>query len=298
MFASLRLLTFVALSVVIASCEDVKLSPDLQKRIEHQVRAYSEAPPDAVITLLPQKPSEFINYVVQPVAIKVGETAKNFDFLLAKDGSRLLYVTALDLRSDPYRQAMDKIHLINRPVRGPANAPVTVVMYDDFQCPFCAKLYQQLVPVVVNDSEARVRLILKDLPISDAHMWARRAALDANCLAQQNSDAYWAFADYVHTHQAEFNQNFKDDLGLSLDKLALVQAQHHNGNRETLQACMSDQKMSDVDASLSEGKALGVTATPTIFVNGEEYEGVLSAAQIRVAIDRALHEVANERATK
>jgi protein-disulfide isomerase len=290
--------TVVFICAVIANCQNGGLSPELQKRIEHQVRAYAEAPPEATITLLARRSSEFPGYDVQPVAIKVGETTKNFDFLLAKDGSRLLYITSMDLNSDPYRRVMDRIDARNRPFRGAADAPVTVVMYDDFQCPFCAKLYEQLIPVVISEYRTQVRLVLKDLPISDAHLWARRAARDSSCLANESPEAYWAFADYVHTHQVEFNQKFKEDLGQGLDELAISQAQHYVGSKESVTNCIGRQDMTEIDASIAEAKSLNVTATPTIFVNGQEYEGVLATTQIRAALDRALAESQEKRAAK
>jgi protein-disulfide isomerase len=274
------------------------LSPDLQLRIEHQVRSFAEAPPDAKIALLPRHSSEFPNFDVQPVEITSGGATKKFDFLLSKDGTRLLYVTGFDLTSDSYQRAMSKIDVGNRPVRGNPNAPVTIVVFDDLQCPFCARLYQQLVPVVVNEYPDRVRLILKDATISPAHQWAVHAAIDANCLASQSSAAYWDFTDYVHTHQSEFNGKFAQDKGQSLDELALARAEKRGGDAEKLRSCISTRDATAIGASLKEGQALSLTATPTMFINGQEYEGVLAAAQIRAAIELALREAAQKQAQK
>src|SRR5207237_5513847 len=87
--------------------------------------------------------------------------------------------------------------------------PVTVVMYDDFQCPFCAEQYIALMNEVMNSYRGRVKVLLKDFPLTESHPWAMDAAIAADCLAACSSDAYWAFADYVHTHQQAMTDRWK-----------------------------------------------------------------------------------------
>ena len=162
---------------------------------------------------------------------------------------------------------------------------MTLVVYDDFECPFCSRMYVTLMNEVMSKYRDRVKIVMKDFPILDAHPWAMRAAVDAHCLADQNLAAYWEFSDYVHTHQQEVSAKVIKAPG---------QIERPNGrNRErfgrqisgkagALQACIAAQDQSKVNTSIAEGKSLGVSATPTIFVNGQEVEGMLTVENLRL----------------
>lgn len=285
-----RLFSFFLLSAVIMA-QQVSTSPELQRRIERQVRAYTEAPPDAIISMGARSPSKFAGYDDLPVSIEANGVKKTVNFLLARDGSKLLYVTEIDLNEDPYAHNMRRIDVTGRPWRGAENAKVSVVVYDDFQCPFCAKMYVTLMNEVMVHYRDRVKVVMKDFPIVDAHPWAMRAAIDAHCLADRDLNAYWEFSDYVHTHQQDVSAKVKASGGNDLtavDALAREIAQKHSVKPDALQACVLQQDPAKVEASLQEGKALGVSATPTMFVNGQEVEGGLTDEQLRVMLDRAL----------
>jgi protein-disulfide isomerase len=266
---------------------------DLDRRIERQVRAYTDAPPDAKITIGTRTPSAFSGYENLPVTIEGPSGKKTISFLIAKDGSKLLYMTVLDLKEDPYVRNMKRININGRPWRGAEHPKVEIVVYDDFQCPFCARMYVDLMNVVMLNYRDSVRVIMKDFPIVDAHPWAMRAAVDSQCLAAQDAKAYWSFADYVHTHQAEVSARVKasgsNDL-MQVDALAREIAQKHNVKQDAVEACLARQDPVLVESSMAEGKELGVSATPTMFVNGQEAEGVVSVEQLRAMLDRALSE--------
>lgn len=272
---------------------------NLDRRIERQVRAYSEAPPDSQITLGTRTPSQWPGYDNLPVTIEANGVKKSLSFLIARDGSKLLYLTEIDLSEDPYARNMRKIDTSGRPFRGAENAAVTVVVYDDFQCPFCARMYITLFNEVMTRYRDRVRIVIKDFPIVDSHPWAMRAAVDSLCLAQQAPAAYWEFSDYVHTHQQDVSVKVKSGAGTDLtamDTLAREIGQKRGLKPEDLQACLGRQDQSKVQASMKEGQALGVSATPTMFINGQEIEGILSAENLRLLLDRALSETAAAKA--
>jgi protein-disulfide isomerase len=264
---------------------------DLDRRIERQVRAYTGAPPDVAITIGARTASTFSGYDNLPVTIAGTSGSKTINFLIAKDNSKLLYLTELDLKEDPYLRNMNRIDVNGRPWRGAEHPRVQIVVYDDFQCPFCARMYVDLMNVVMLNYRDSVRVIMKDFPILDAHPWAMRAAVDSHCLAAQDAKAYWSFSDYVHTHQAEVSARVKasgsNDL-MQVDALARDIAQKHNLKQDALEACLARQDPAAVESSMAEGKELGVSATPTIFVNGQEAEGVVSVEQLRAMLDRAL----------
>lgn len=124
-----------------------------------------------------------------------------------------------------------------------------------------------------------------------------RAAVDANCLAAQSTDAYWDFADYVHANQREVNNDKTPGARLAaLDRLTMLQGQKHSIDTAKLQSCVEAQDESMVKASLKEAESIGVEVTPTLFVNGEKVEGAVAPAQLRAALDRALKDADLKRA--
>src|SRR5262249_14834432 len=118
--------------------------------------------------------------------------------------------------------------------------------------------------------------------------WAMRAAIDGNCLGDQNSDAYWDFADYVHSNQKGVTGKSPVEAFANLDNAAKDQAEKHKLDVGKLQACVQKQDESVVRPSMAEGDKLGVDSTPTLFINGERFTGAVPEQQLRVALDRAL----------
>ena len=282
-------------SVVPIMGQQSSLPPDLTRRIDRQVRAYAEAPPEATIAIGERTASQVNGYDNLPVTIEANGVRKTVNFLLARDGSKLVYLTELDLKEDPYAKNMSRIDISGRPFRGPENAPATVVVFDDFECPFCARMYVTLINEAMNQYRGRVKVVMKDFPLIEAHPWAMRAAVDAHCLADQSLPAYWDFSDYVHTHQPEVLEKFRASNGgpAAIDALAREFGEKRALKSDQLQACLAHQEETQVQASMAEGKSLGVSATPTLFINGQEVEGVLSDTSLRTLLDRTLQEAAS-----
>jgi protein-disulfide isomerase len=187
---------------------------------------------------------------------------------------------------------MAKIDLHGRPVRGADSAKVTIVNFDDFQCPYCSAMHQTLFPDLVKSYGDKLKVIYKDYPLIRIHPWAMHAAIDANCLADQNSDAYWEFADYAHRSQPELSSKEKGNDPLQkLDAKVGEIGKLHKVDAGKLDACVKKQSDTAVQASMAEGDKLGVDSTPTMFINGEKLSGALPAEVLRAAIDRALKAV-------
>lgn len=284
----LRRATLVLL-IVCLGCSAQSTSPEVARRIEQQVRIFYTIPARVKVILGPIKPSEFPNYDALTITFDGGEKKQTYDFLLARDGKTLLRMTKLDLSKDPYAEVMKKIDVSGRPTRGNSKAKVVAVNYDDFECPFCSRMHQTLFPDLLKEYGDRVEFIYKDFPLAEIHPWATHAAVNANCLAAQNQDAYWDFADYIHANQKEVNADKSHDSQFAvLDRMALDQGQKHHLDSTKLQACIKTQQDDNVKASVHEGEALGVEATPTMFVNGEQVDGALSLSELRAVLDRAL----------
>lgn len=255
------------------------------------MRSYYKIPPEVHLTVGDPSPSpEFPNYEAVVVKIENGEKKQELTFLVSKDRASMMRLTKFDLSKDPFAQTMSKIDTNGRPTRGAKASKVVVVNFDDFECPFCSRMHQTLFSQILKDYGDRVTFIYKDYPLVEIHPWAIHAAVDANCLAAQNGDAYWDFADYIHSNQNEVNSEKTPAARLdTLDRLTMLQGQKHNVDVVKLQSCIKAQDESAVKASMKEAESVGVEATPSLFVNGEEINGgAVSGTVVRAALDRAL----------
>jgi protein-disulfide isomerase len=150
-------------------------------------------------------------------------------------------------------------------VRGNKDAKVTIVNYDDFECPFCARMHETMFPRVFDAYKDKVRVIYKDFPLVEIHPWAMHAAVDANCLGAQNDTAYWDFVDYAHSHHSEISGGPQTPLAqqfANLDRITLEQGQKNNLDLAKLQSCVKAQNTDAIRASMAEGERLGVEASP------------------------------------
>jgi len=284
--------TFFLLLLVCLGCAAQSAPPDVARKVERQVRSYYNLPPEVKVSVGAVAPStDWPNYDSVNVTIEGDGKKSDYKFLLSKDRGTMLRMLKFDLTKDPYAEVMNKIDVTGRPTRGAKGAKVTVVNFDDFECPFCSRMHQTLFPDLLKEYGDRVTFVYKDYPLVEIHPWATHAAVDANCLAAQNSDAYWDFADYIHANQHEVsNEKTPDARFAALDRLTLLQGQKHNLDTVKLQSCVKTQDDSAVKASMKQGDDIGVSATPTMFVNGEKIDGAVPIAQIRAALDRALRD--------
>lgn len=282
--------SLLILLVICLGCIAQSTSSDLTKKVERQVRSYYKIPPEVhVLVGAPSASADFPNYESVVVTVENGEKKQDLTFLVSKDRSSMMRLTKFDLNKDPFADTMNKIDVNGRPTRGAKASKVVVVNYDDLECPFCSRMHETLFPEILKEYGDRVTFIYKDYPLVEIHPWATHAAVDAGCLAAQNGDAFWDFADYVHANQHEVNSEKTPAARLeALDRLAMLQGQKHNLDVVKLQSCIKAQDESRVKASMKEGDGIGVEATPTLFINGEKVDGAVPISQLRAALDRAL----------
>jgi protein-disulfide isomerase len=268
-----------------------QLSPnELGQRIEHQLRVTYKVPPTVKVSLSALHASEFPNYDGLTVTFDDGGQKKTYEFLVSKDQKTLIRMSKMDLSKDAYVEVMKKIDVSGRPVRGNPNAKVVVISYDDFECPYCAAVHKSLFPALLNEYKDRVAFIYKDFPLS-GHPWAVHAAIDANCLGAQSQEAYWDFADYVHSHQDTFNsERALEKQFAALDQMGLSEGNKFKLDSAKLESCVKAQKDDAVKASIKEGDALGVDGTPTLVVNGQMLTGAFPMAELRQVFDKALEQ--------
>jgi len=150
------------------------------------------------------------------------------------------------------------------PSFGPANASVTVTVFSDFECPFCARFATMMRKEVLPAEAGRVRLVFRQFPLP-MHPWARAAAEASVCAYQQNHDSLWSFHDFFFDRQRELTP---DNLRAKI----LEHAGTISGlDRTKFEACLAKgESKTVVDRELAFGNDNGIHATPTVFINGKQ----------------------------
>jgi len=173
-----------------------------------------------------------------------------------------------DLTKDPWEKVDPKLmHLDDRPTMGPATAPLTIVEFADFECPFCARAFGTLETMVHTTYKDKIKVIYKNYPLN-SHPWAIRAAIGAECARLQNPDAFWDFArDYYSSQGSITVKNIDDHIHATAKRLNLDTA--------TLDACMNGKAaQARIEEDQKDGNAVGVGSTPTLIVNGVRVVGL------------------------
>jgi protein-disulfide isomerase len=265
------------------------MSATLTRKIEVMIRSELSVPPQYEMTIGTRQKSDMEGYDTIPVTFSLpgrSDHSQTMDFLLSKDGNTLARLSKWDIGPDPGSELPTQ----GRPVRGTPLAKVTIVNFDDLECPYCARMHSVFFPETLDRYKGLVKFVYMDYPLLEIHPWAMHAAVDANCLADENATAYWNYVDYLHTHGEDVSGPENDPAKASamLDKLAEQQGALEQVDAAKLAACVAKQDKSKVEAEMKAGDKLGVNATPTFFVNGERWAGQLDEAQLWVMIDRAL----------
>ena len=283
------LASFVFLALVIgcrAQTPPPGPSAALNRRIEILVRAQYDLPPDVDLAIGARTPSDIPGYQNLPVTISRAGMSQKLSFLISNDNSKLARFDTLDLTHSP----ADAIDIAGRPVRGAENAPVTIINYDDLECPYCGRMHEELFPTTAEHYKGLVRIIYKDFPLVEIHPWAMRASVDANCIAAQSTPVYWTYVDFLHAHGEDITGPDRDPAksAAALDRIARQQITIAKLDSAALDACLAKQDQTRIRASMTEGESLGISGTPNLWVDGERIGGAVPASQLWASIDRAL----------
>ncbi|MBN2095900.1 DsbA family protein [Candidatus Peregrinibacteria bacterium] len=165
-------------------------------------------------------------------------------------------------------------------MKGDKNAPVTIVEFSDFECPFCSRFYRDTLPDILSEyvDKGKVRFVYRDFALS-FHQHARTASLASECAKDQGGDkAFFKYHDKLYENQTALStENFKAwavELGLNASKF---------------NDCLDSEKFADeIDKDFADGKAYGVTGTPAFFINGRLVSGAQPFSVFKGIIDEEL----------
>jgi protein-disulfide isomerase len=163
-------------------------------------------------------------------------------------------------------------------VLGDKDAPVTIIEFSDYQCPFCKKFYAETLPQIKSNyiDTGKVKFVYKDFPLS-FHQMAQKSAEAAECAGEQG--LYFEMHDKI----------FEGQSILSLDNLKIWASEIDGIDVEQFNNCLDNGDYeAEVKADMIEGQQVGVTGTPGFFINGQKIVGAQPYSVFEAAIEAAL----------
>lgn len=171
-------------------------------------------------------------------------------------------------------------------ILGSKDAPVTIVEFGDYQCPFCGHFFSEIEPQLRKEyiETGKVKMVYKDFAFLGPESQA--AAQAAECAKDQNS--YWLYHDALYREEIADNQ--ENNGNLTSDRLKEI-ASEIGLNQSQFNPCFDSKKYeAEVNGDYDEAQSVGVKATPTIFINDQKFEGALPFSVFKEVIDKILEQ--------
>jgi len=169
--------------------------------------------------------------------------------------------------AQPNQPQIFTISLDDDPFKGDPNAPIIIVEFSDFQCPFCSRFFQQTLPQLEDNyiNTGKVKFVYRDLPLDSLHPNARPTHIAAECADEQGK--FWEYHDILFEKQGQWNRLSSEDLENSL----IQYAQDLRLDVTSFETCLgSDEIADEVNKDVLEARSYGITGTPSFFVGTEK----------------------------
>ena len=269
----------VCVLLPVARAADTKKSALDKATLEAYVRHLSVWGPQIKVEIGDPKPSPLPGMLEVNVHASAGNASQDQLFYVSKDGQKMMLGVVYDVKENPFKPDLDKLKTDLQPSFGTPGAPVVLVLFSDFQCPFCKEEAKVLRTNLVSAYPKQVRLYFKDMPLDQIHPWARAAAIAGRCVFKQNPTAFWDYHDWIYEHQGDITkENLREKVlefakGKEIDALQLGR-------------CMDTRATeAEVNKSVKEAQELHVMSTPTLFVNGRRLPSQVAWPDLRMIID-------------
>ena len=172
-------------------------------------------------------------------------------------------------QAPPQQTGSKEVSTDDDPVLGDKNAPLTMIEFVDYECPFCKRFFDETLPQIKSDyiDKGKVKLVMRDLPLS-FHQNAHKESQAAECAREQGGDiAYFKYHDEI------FKRTTSNGTGLALDQLSVI-ANDLGLNGSALQKCLDSEKYkTEVDKDLADASLYGANGTPTFFIGKSDPQG-------------------------
>jgi protein-disulfide isomerase len=200
-------------------------------------------------------------------------------FYVSNDGQKIVRGEVFDVAQSPFAGQLSKLHTDGAPSLGAPGAKVALVLFTDFECPYCKEESKLLRENLLKTYPSEVRLSFKEMPLVSIHPWAKAAAMAGRCVLRQNAAAFWEYHDWAFANQETLSAE-------TLRAKVLEWATGKGLDTGQLGACLDQrQTEAEVDRSMAEGHALHVNQTPTMFINGRPVAGSATWEQLKNYID-------------
>ena len=160
-----------------------------------------------------------------------------------------------------------KISIDNDPIIGNPDAPITIIEFSDFQCPFCARFHIETLPLIMNEyiNEGQVKLVFRDFPIQSIHPNALPASVAAECANEQGK--FKEMHDMLFENQNKWSNQSLDNLMITLSQYA----SEMELEEEKFDSCLKNGKyIEEIQKDLDDGRTYGVSGTPGFFVGNDQ----------------------------
>jgi protein-disulfide isomerase len=255
---------------------------DEGKLIEH-IHATYQIPPTVGISLGSPKSSDIPGFKSVELTMRFGGQSKTDTLYISDNGRHYIMGGFKDLSIHPYKERMKKIDVESSAYRGPKDAPVQVVEYTDFQCPFCHRGYKIMADQIMQEYRGKVRWVYKSLPLKSIHPWAEPAAIAVECAKGQSMDKFWAMHDTLFDEQRQITNGNYEEKFQKIAKASKL-------NMKKFDACYDAKKtLGQVSKDMAEATAVGISGTPAFVVNGRLIPGA-DAGTIKRSVEEALSE--------
>jgi len=245
-------------------------APGLDKaKMEAYIRQVELLPAQMPVRIGEPKASVYPGFQDLPVEVETPNGIYAVHYFLSADGRFLVKGNMFDVTKQPFESERKMLKTAGSPNFGTPGAPVTLVVFSDFQCPNCKEEAKIIHENVKNAFPKDVWVFFKDFPMDKLHPWAKGAAIAGRCTFNIQPAAFWDYHDWIFEHQAEITpENLKTKV--------LGWAETKNVDAAKLCQCIDTKATEkDVDRQVMEGRLLGVSGTPTIFINGRPMTGAL-----------------------
>lgn len=222
--------------------------------------------------------------------LKISIDGASYDSYATKDG-KLFFPEAFALDADTLKQNnqgtvdITKVKITGQPSYGDANAPVVIAEWADYQCPFCKKMEQEVMSIVMQDyvKTGKVRIVYKDYAFLGAD--SQTVALAARAVWEAAPDKFHDWHEAVYDKQDAENSGW----GSRIDILALTKSLGIDSNKVgQLMTSKTGEYQKAIDADKAEGTAFGVNGTPAFIIGTQLISGFTPYATLKGAIDTLL----------
>jgi protein-disulfide isomerase len=199
-------------------------------------------------------------------------------FYVSKDGKEVVEGRLFDVGKNPFHETIEKLTTENQPSFGMPGAPVVIVVFSDFQCPYCAQEAKTLRTEIPKAYPEQVRVFFHDYPLP-THNWAKPAAVAGRCIFEQEPLVFWDFHDWIFENQSSITPTNLTDKVMEFATSKGVDSLKLSGCIERGETAAT------IEKSVQQAQSAGVTSTPTLFINGRKMGGSHKWEQLKQIID-------------